>query len=57
VFDLLAFGGYDLRKLPLIMRIGNILAQGAARDRAGPPHLRYSEHFEKNGESTLRARS
>src|SRR6266852_1174729 len=46
VFDLLAFGGYDLRKLPLIKRkeiLKKILPQ------TGP--LRYSEHFEKNGEA------
>ena len=46
VFDLLAFAGYDLRKLPLIKRkeiLQKVLPQ------AGP--LRYSEHFEKNGEA------
>jgi bifunctional non-homologous end joining protein LigD len=46
VFDLLAFGGYDLRKLPLITRkeiLRKILPP------TGP--LRYSEHFEKNGEA------
>ena len=46
VFDLLAFAGYDLRKLPLIKRkeiLQKILPQ------TGP--LRYSEHFEKNGEA------
>jgi len=46
VFDLLAFAGYDLRKLPLIERkeiLQKILPP------AGP--LRYSEHFEKNGEA------
>ncbi len=46
VFDLLAFGGYDLRKLPLVKRkeiLRKILPQ------TGP--LRYSEHFEKNGEA------
>ena len=46
VFDLLAFEGYDLRKLPLIKRkeiLRKILPQ------TGP--LRYSEHFEKNGEA------
>src|SRR5438093_1604334 len=46
VFDLLAFGGYDLRKLPLVKRkeiLQKVLPQ------AGP--LRYSEHFEKNGEA------
>ena len=46
VFDLLAFGGYDLRKLPLIARkaiLQKVLPQ------TGP--LRYSEHFEKNGEA------
>src|SRR2546426_3405571 len=44
VFDLLAFEGYDLRKLPLIKRkeiLRKILPQ------TGP--LRYSEHFKKNG--------
>lgn len=44
VFDLLAFGGYDLRRLPLSKRkeiLRKILPQ------TGP--LRYSEHFEKNG--------
>jgi bifunctional non-homologous end joining protein LigD len=46
VFDLLAFGGYDLRKLPLITR-KEILAQVLPRTGA----LRYSEHFEKNGEA------
>src|SRR3989449_10638230 len=46
VFDLLAFEGYDLRKLPLIKRkeiLRKILPQ------TGP--LRYSEHFKKNGEA------
>src|SRR5467141_2316099 len=46
VFDLLAFGGYDLRKLPLVKRkeiLKKVLPQ------TGP--LRYSEHFEKNGEA------
>jgi len=46
VFDLLAFGGYDLRKLPLVKRkeiLQKVLPQ------TGP--LRYSEHFEKNGEA------
>ncbi len=46
VFDLLAFGGYDLRKLPLVKRkqiLHEVLPQ------TGP--LRYSEHFEKNGEA------
>src|SRR5881296_989101 len=46
VFDLLAFAGYDLRKLPLVKRkeiLKKVLPQ------AGP--LRYSEHFEKNGEA------
>ena len=46
VFDLLAFAGYDLRKLPLIERkeiLQKILPP------TGP--LRYSEHFEKNGEA------
>ena len=45
VFDLLAFGGYDLRKLPLIKR-KEILRK--VLPETGP--LRYSEHFEKNGE-------
>ena len=46
VFDLLAFAGYDLRKLPLLKRkevLQKVLPQ------TGP--LRYSEHFEKNGEA------
>jgi bifunctional non-homologous end joining protein LigD len=46
VFDLLAFAGYDLRKLPLVARkaiLQKVLPQ------TGP--LRYSEHFEKNGEA------
>ncbi|PYP09821.1 MAG: DNA ligase D [Gemmatimonadetes bacterium] len=46
VFDLLAFAGYDLRKLPLIKRkeiLRKVLPQ------TGP--LRYSEHFEKDGEA------
>ena len=46
VFDLLAFEGYDLRKLPLIKRkeiLQKILPP------TGP--LRYSEHFAKNGEA------
>jgi len=46
VFDLLAFGGYDLRKLPLVKRkeiLQKVLPQ------SGP--LRYSEHFAKNGEA------
>jgi bifunctional non-homologous end joining protein LigD len=45
-FDLLAFAGYDLRKLPLLKRkeiLQKVLPQ------TGP--LRYSEHFEKNGEA------
>src|SRR5262245_1281837 len=46
VFDLLAFGGYDLRKLPLVKR-KQILRQ--VLPQTGP--LRYSEHFEKNGEA------
>src|SRR6266849_1231231 len=46
VFDLLAFGGYDLRKLPLV-------ARKAILQKILPPTgpLRYSEHFEKNGEA------
>src|SRR6266540_4258391 len=46
VFDLLAFEGYDLRKLPLIKRkeiLRKVLPQ------TGP--LRFSEHFEKDGEA------
>jgi len=46
VFDLLAFAGYDLRKLPLVARkaiLQKVLPQ------TGP--LRYSEHFAKNGEA------
>src|SRR5436189_3814933 len=46
VFDLLAFGGYDLRKLPLSARkliLQKVLPQ------TGP--LRSSEHFQKNGEA------
>src|SRR5207247_1582346 len=46
VFDLLAFEGYDLRKLPPIKRkeiLQKVLPQ------TGP--LRSSEHFEKNGEA------
>src|SRR5213079_3777703 len=46
VFDLLAFAGYDLRKLPLVKRkeiLQKVLPQ------TGP--LRYSEHFEKNGDA------
>src|SRR5438552_1880595 len=46
VFDLLAFEGYDLRKLPLIKRkeiLQKILPP------TGP--LRYSEHFERNGDA------
>ena len=46
VFDLLAFAGYDLRKLPLIKR-KDILRK--VLPETGP--LRYSEHFEKNGEA------
>jgi len=46
VFDLLAFGGYDLRKLPLIKR-KEILRK--VLPETGP--LRYSEHFERNGEA------
>src|SRR5229473_2754959 len=46
VFDLLAFAGYDLRKLPLVKR-KEILQK--VLPRTGP--LRYSEHFEKNGEA------
>jgi bifunctional non-homologous end joining protein LigD len=45
VFDLLAFSGYDLRKLPLARR-KEILRK--VLPETGP--LRYSEHFEKNGE-------
>jgi len=50
VFDLLAFAGYDLRKLPLVARkaiLQKVLPQ------TGP--LRYSEHFEKNGRGAVRA--
>jgi len=46
VFDLLAFAGYDLRKLPLVKRkeiLHKVLPQ------TGP--LRYSEHFAKSGEA------
>lgn len=46
VFDLLAFAGYDLRKLPLVKRkeiLHKVLPQ------TGP--LRYSEHFPKSGEA------
>src|SRR6266478_1732626 len=46
VFDVLAFEGYDLRKLPLVKRkeiLRKVLPQ------TGP--LRFSEHFEKNGEA------
>ena len=46
VFDLLAFEGYDLRKLPLVKR-KDILRK--VLPHTGP--LRYSEHFEKNGEA------
>jgi len=46
VFDLLAFEGYDLRKLPLIKR--KEILRKILPDK-GP--LRYSEHFEKNGEA------
>jgi len=46
VFDLLAFAGYDLRKLPLVKR-KEILQQ--VLPHTGP--LRFSEHFEKNGEA------
>ncbi len=46
VFDLLAFEGYDLRKLPLLKR-KEILRK--VLPRTGP--LRYSEHFEKDGEA------
>src|SRR2546428_578549 len=46
VFDLLAFAGYDLRKLPLIKR-KEILRK--VLPHTGP--LRYSEHFERNGEA------
>jgi bifunctional non-homologous end joining protein LigD len=46
VFDLLAFAGYDVRKLPLIKR-KEILRK--VLPETGP--LRYSEHFEKNGEA------
>ena len=46
VFDLLAFAGYDLRRLPLIKRkeiLRRILPSAGA--------LRYSEHFEEQGEA------
>jgi bifunctional non-homologous end joining protein LigD len=46
VFDLLAFEGFDLRRLPLIKR-KEILRK--VLPKTGP--LRYSEHFEKNGEA------
>src|SRR5438105_9524195 len=46
VFDLLAFAGYDLRKLPLVKRKEILLK---VLPQTGP--LRYSEHFEKNGEA------
>ena len=45
VFDLLAFEGYDVRPLPLVKRKA-ILAK--LLPRAGA--LRYSDHFETNGE-------
>lgn len=45
VFDLLAFDGYDVRRLPLVKR-KEILRQILAS--TGP--LRYSEHFETDGE-------
>jgi len=45
VFDLLAFEGYDVRPLPLLKR-KTILAK--LLPRAGA--LRYSDHFEKEGE-------
>ncbi len=46
VFDLLAFEGYDLRRLPLLKR-KEVLRK--VLPRAGP--VRYSEHFENNGEA------
>jgi bifunctional non-homologous end joining protein LigD len=46
VFDLLAFGGYDLRPLPLVRRKA-ILAR--VLPRVGP--LKYVEHFAKDGEA------
>src|SRR2546429_2807122 len=46
LFDLMAVEGFDLRSLPLVKRkalLRKVLPE------AGP--LRYSEHFEKNGEA------
>jgi len=45
VFDLLAFDGYDVRPLPLVKRkaiLAKLLPHAGA--------LRYTDHFEKNGE-------
>jgi len=49
-FDLLYLDGQDLREAPLVERKAALarLLEGA------PPELRYSEHFEENGEMVLR---
>jgi bifunctional non-homologous end joining protein LigD len=47
-FDLLAFGGYDLRRLPLVERKA-LLRQ--VLPSVGP--IRYSEHIEREGEAVF----
>src|SRR5207247_7603347 len=46
LFDLMAVEGFDLRSLPLVKRKGLLRK---VLPEAGP--LRYSEHFEKDGEA------
>ena len=50
VFDMPYFGGYDLRRVPLIERRA-LLATLFAKDRA--EHVRFSEHFEADAAQLL----
>ncbi|MCO5156764.1 MAG: DNA ligase D [Aquamicrobium sp.] len=49
-FDLLYLDGQDLRETPLVARKAAL----ARLLKDAPPELRYSEHFEENGEMVLR---
>ncbi|MCO5148290.1 MAG: DNA ligase D [Aquamicrobium sp.] len=49
-FDLLYLDGQDLRETPLVARKATL----ARLLKDAPPELRYSEHFEENGEMVLR---
>ncbi len=49
-FDLLYLDGQDLRETPLVERKAAL----ARLLKDAPPELRYSEHFEENGEMVLR---